>query len=92
MALISAILICLLVGWFAQSKKGRTGVVWFLISGIFFVFAMVFLVVVDTLGNPGVDYSTGTRWVTVVVLADILTFFVMLIVVATLPKKNDGSN
>jgi len=86
MIIISTLVFCILIGWLAQSWKGRTGVAWFLISLIFTYAIGVFTFYAAETTNPGLLDTTSGK-IGSMITAYLTSGVIMLIVIATLPNK-----
>jgi hypothetical protein len=86
MILLVTLVVCVLIGWLAQSWKGRTGALWFVISAIV-LFGIMFLLFVSVqMHNPDLlNKESGIiAWT---LMTNVIGGAIMLLVVATLPKR-----
>jgi heme/copper-type cytochrome/quinol oxidase subunit 3 len=86
MGLLFTIIVCILIGWTAQSWKGRTGAGWFLIS-VLLMFGVMFLLFVSVeMHKPGL-LDTDSGMIALWLMTNFIGGGIMLVVVATLPSK-----
>ena len=91
--LLVMILTCGLVGWLAQSWKGRTGAFWGLLTLLFELLAALLLFAMRYAGRLRPFWSRPMVWSRVTalgIMAALAVGFVMALLVATLPLRHDG--
>jgi hypothetical protein len=86
MGLIATIGMCVLIGWLAQSWKGRTGAAWFLISAILMGCLFFLSIISLEMHNPELLHKSSGKFA-MWLLVNAVGGGIMFLVVATLPNK-----
>jgi hypothetical protein len=90
MGFIAALVVCVLIGWMAQSWKGRTGVVWSVITAVLMFGIMFISFTSSEMHNPGLmekDSGIMALWLVTILIGG----GIMAVVVATLPSKKKNN-
>ena len=86
MTLILMTIGCIIVGWAAQSAKGRTGAAWGAITFTVMVLAWFVAYFSTAMVQPDL-YQDDSGWYALAVMISVSVTVLMLIIVATLPRK-----
>lgn len=86
MIFLMMVVVSSLVGWLAQSWKGRTGAVWGFISLIVMIPAWVVIYFSTAMFKPEL-YATDEGWYALGIMVSGGIGLIMSLVVATLPRK-----
>ena len=91
MKFLIMLLSSIVIGWFAQSYKGRTGATWGFITLVTIMPIYLFLYTAVSLNDPNF-MQEGVSDYTLMVIVSVGISVIMAIIIATLPHKNhDGT-
>ena len=77
----------ILVGWYAQAKKGRIGATWAFLALVIEVVGWLFFYLVMAIGMPGFWEADPNRVTAITVIAVIGGSGLMFLVALSLPRK-----
>lgn len=86
MTFIAMVITSVLIGWFAQAKKGRTGAIWGFITMLVLIPTWLVIYFATAVADRSL-YKSGEDWWTLAIVVCVGTGIVMVLIVATLPKK-----
>ena len=87
MTFIAMIVTSVLIGWLAQTKKGRTGALWSFLTMLVLIPTWLVLYFGTAMTDPAF-YKTDSNWYGLAIVVCGGVGILMAIIVATLPKRS----